>query len=314
MYKFKIVAPLGQSIKLCYHDRMVYFSPEEILSWDRECAFFNSAWEKSDELLSKGLYPPLPIRGKRLIWGFPLVERARSLGLEKIACRDFPAISVLEQMKLALLLENRAGMYDWREKARLACFAEKHGLSGAGSGITALIENNDDAAFWRKVKRYLDFPPALKALLDKKLIDFKTAEKTASLPEEFFALVLARGGNLTFSERRMFCTYIFEIVQRDGRKPPQAEKMAGKFLRLPQPLVGAAAERYPQLTALETQFRVFKEKHLKSSGISLAAPPYFEGGSFSLGFTFGNKKQYEKKLGRLARIGESIDELFGLLH
>jgi hypothetical protein len=292
---------------------MEYYSPQEILSWNKEYDFFTSSFGQDDEILLKGLHLPLPVRGNRLVWGFSLAERALHLGIEKLACKDFKDSPELELLKLALLLENRAGFYSWPEKEKLALFIAKYNLQAAAGQLAVLIENKRDAQFLERINSYRSYPAALKVLLDENLIDFKTAQKINPLPEVFFTMLLDKRNDLTFSERRMICVYVFELIQRDRLTLRQARTLIQDLFSESELLKRAFQLRYPQLAALEKRFIDFKEKYLKTSGIRLEAPPYFEGSDFTLQFSFADKKHFGKRLQKLNQLKENIDELFTLL-
>ncbi len=79
------------------------------------------------------------------------------------------------------------------------------------------------------------------------------------------------------------------------------------------PFEYAASVRYPQLKKLEHEFSAYNEKYLKGSGIQLKSPPNFEGGSYTVQFSFKSQKQLGRIIDRLEKVRESSDEIFRLL-
>ncbi|MBN1798286.1 MAG: hypothetical protein JW822_06900 [Spirochaetales bacterium] len=257
---------------------------------------------------------PFPVAGNKLIWGFPLIRQARDLGIEQVLCRDFSEFKMHELLQLALVCEDRKGSYSWQEKENIVLFCEKHKLSLIDHDVTALIENHSDPDFYQKVKRYSAYPEALKGLLNKNLIDGKTAERISVLPRLFFQKLLRNAKKFTFAERRIFCSYVFEIVGRDTLNAEQAEKLVRKIFSFDTPLQKIREIRYPKLSDLERRLADYKKQYFRGSGIVLHEPPYFEGNAFTLTFSFENKQQYEKKITKLARLKENIHEICRLLH
>jgi len=293
---------------------MKYFTPAQLLSWNNEFDIFISQKVQNDEQLIKQLYVPFPLTGQKLVWGFPLIKRAQYLGVKEVMCQDFQELGTYELMRLALLIEDRKGSYTWQEKENMVLFCEKHNLNVLNDDIVVLIENHSDPEFLKKTKRYIGYPGALKSLLNKKLIDAKTAERVSRLPQTFFQKLLSNEKKFTYAERRIFCHYIFEIVERDKLKSQQKVKLIQAVFSQTRPFKKAIELRYPKLTGLEKRLGDFKKQYLSGSGVVLHEPPYFEGNAFTLSICFENKQQYEKKIDKLVRIKENIHELFGLLH
>jgi len=163
-----------------------------------------------------------------------------------------------------------------------------------------------------QVKTYAGFDPALQGLVCRGLLDFKAAERNAALPADIFDLLSGKPEKLSHSERRIFLDLLREIRLRDRLTTDAARGMCDEFLSESRPVEAAERSRFPELTALQEKFSVIATE-LKKSGITLQAPPYFEGDAFTIGFSFAGKKNYNRKLAALSSFGDRIDELSGLL-
>jgi hypothetical protein len=292
---------------------MRYVDTEKLLSGDRRFDLFTETRAPDDEILKRELYNPLPLAGDRLVWGFGIARRVEALGLERMLCADIEEERPGELLRLALLLEGRAGRYTWPEKERILDFMKQYGLTDAAAAISEWVEGRREPEFISRVTLYSALDPDLKRLLDDGLIDFKTASRIRDLPHSLFEHLLGSQNALSFSERRLTSLYIAEIIRRDGLPAKQAGELVKKVFADEKPPARAATLRYPRLTDAEKRFTRFKERHLKGSGISLHAPPYYEGSEFHIEFRFRDYSQYVKRADKLSGLKENINELFQIL-
>ncbi|MEJ2662715.1 MAG: hypothetical protein P8107_01540 [Spirochaetia bacterium] len=292
---------------------MKQMTPQQLLSGNGELDVFDDTFRPDDEIIKQELYPPLPLTEHGLIWGFALARRARELGISPLPCSPRTENKPGERLRLALLLEDRAGCYTWEEKERILHYMEKNSLHASAADISLWVEKHQEADFITKIKRYRDFDPALRQLLEKGLVDFKTADRVSGLPVCLFQKLLETKQQFSFSNRRLLCIYILETIKRDGLSPSGAEKLIHSVFASPDPPAAAVRSRYPGLSALEQRFTGFKTQWLKGSGISLEAAPYFEGGEFRIQFGFRTPGEYAKRTDRLLGLKENIHELFNLL-
>jgi hypothetical protein len=292
---------------------MRYVGTQELLSGDRRFDLFTETSVPDDEILKKELYNPLPLAGGRLVWGFKTVQRAGALGLERMVCTDIEETGPGEMLRLALLLEGRPGRYTWPEKERILDYLERYGSEDAAARISEWAEGRREPEFISRITLYRTFAHELKLLLDGGLIDFKTACRIRDLPQCLFVNLLKARETLSFSERRLMSLYISEIIRRDGLSMERSSELVRTVFAAETPLACAAALRYPRLTETQTAFSRFTQQYLKGSGITLQAPPYFEGAEYHLEFRFGNYSRYVKCTDKLTRLKENINELFNLL-
>ena len=264
------------------------------------------------DLLLKGLYPPLPISGSYLVWGFSLLNTARQLGISFLNGLEIPALDKVPMLIVALKMENRVSRYTWEEKEKIVNFLAEAGEFPAELGL--LLEGKTDPDLRNKYEKYIALPLPLKSLVKQDLINFKTALEIYDLPPDIFQLFLGCQENwkFSYSERRLFLTWFYEIYKRDRMNRETAVAFFRQLTELPNPLQEIRLLRYPCLTGLEEKLSHFRDKWLKGSGIELKAPENFEGAAFSLNFSF-TVKNFRRKLEVLQKIEEHKDELAGLL-
>jgi hypothetical protein len=269
--------------------------------------------EENGHLLSRGIYRPLPVSGDYLIHGFSLCQKATKEGIDELSVVLLPEMDKEDLMILALECENRAGTYSWPEIEKIISFVEQD--KKPGKSLIPLIQGHDDPEFLKKYTLYKQSTHFLKECINKQFIDFKTAQQVRDLPDNIFQSLLAykEKNKISFSQVRIFLTTLYEIFMRDKCSTREIIAQCESFLACKHPLEAVKKIRYPELTAMYEELESIKQKTVKSRGITLSEPPYFEGSSFHIEFHFQSKKQLHKKIMVLQELEEKADELFHLL-
>lgn len=296
---------------------MLELSLEELEALDPALDLFTASRPVSAELLRAGLVPPLPVGAGLLAWGFALFKAARDAGLDRLACRSLQGLGRAELLALALRLEDRAGAYRWSEKQALLGFARASGFS-LGS-LAPLIEGRAEARLEERIGQFAALPPALRRMVDRGELDLRAALEVRELPEQ--ALDAAAQSRLSFSERRAFLQLLQEIGGRDQLSDSQLISLAQAALASrraaaqagPKALAALRELRSPVLSDLRRRWSSLERELLSGSGVALAPPPFFEGDSLQVSFSFRTRAALARKLKALARVEERCDELLSFL-
>ena len=177
--------------------------------------------------------------------------------------------------------------------------------------LVVKIEGRQDPSWAQKIAAFSLFPPGLKELVNEDKIDLKTALLTAALPAPVF-LGLKKSLRLSFSRRRQFLIQLEEISRKEALSEEELLTLAVAALSADKPLEAVRRRRYPQLTQAEERFSL-RIDFLQGSGITIEPPPYFEGNSYSINFSFQSGPGLDSKIRHLERLREQADELFSLL-
>ena len=293
---------------------MDLLSLEALADTSSELDLFADRPEADPLLLQQGLHPPLPLSGDTLVWGFGLLRQAARMGLRELPVRSLPPLPGVELLALALRLEGRAGGYSWREKENMLRFARGRAESGETVELASLspwIEEHPDPQLQSRIERFARLPPTIKEAVGAGRLDLKSGELAARMPAEIIPLL--DSAPLSFSRRRRFLTLLLEVSRRDRLSAEQVEELARRLLESQQPLEALADLRYPTLKDLREDFAALADSLWKGSGVRLDPPPYFEGGGFSVAFTFTGPDNLARKLQALEKVAEHAHELFALL-
>jgi len=265
------------------------------------------------ELVTLGIYPPLPVAGNYLIHGFSILENARKANIDRLNIVEVPVKTKKEMLSLCLKYESNPGKYSWIEIEKMVSFLGKD--ESIDDKMICLISGHEDSLFHKKIKDYRGFPASLKKLVGENLLDFKTARKVSHLPDEFFHIFnqYKKKIKLTFSEGKIFLVAMNEIIRRDNVGVPEAVRICENLLSKKNPIDAVKNIRYPQLSGLYRKLKTIKDENIKGSGIQLCEPPFFEGNSFEIRFSFRTKKQFKKQVKVLENLTKKTDELFALL-
>jgi len=282
---------------------------EELEALDSGLDLFRPGRGAPAELLAAGLHPPLPVSGGRLVWGFALLAAARTAGLARLPCRLLADLLPARQLALALQLEDRAGAYRWSEKLGFAGFARSAGF--ALNDLASLIAGRPDQNLERHITEFAGLTPALSRLVDDGELDLRAALAARGLPEE--AVTAAASSRLSFAERRAFLALLTEITLQKRLRPEQTAALAGEALAAPRPLQILEQQRYPRLTELKRGWSELTGSLLSGSGVTISPPPWFEGDSIEVRFTFTDRRTLTRRLRALARVERRCDELTGFL-
>ncbi|MFP4563116.1 MAG: hypothetical protein ACLFRY_07370 [Spirochaetia bacterium] len=264
------------------------------------------------ELLGLGLYPPLPVMGEYLVWGFRILESLKAAGdaaVRTVRLPDDPA----EAITAALKLEGRKDGYSWEEKAGISDLVDRFGLSEPEKRrIERLVQTR--GSFLAALNQYRHLPTELKSLVEEGAVDLKTARTVRDLPTEVISRLKRLAAGLSFSRRRELFLLFNEIVFRDAPEEAEISEFLSRVEEAADPVETVRRARFPELDALEESFAVFKERFLGGSGIELRAPKNFEGSRFSVSFSFETDRQLDRILDTLETLRGNTDELYRLLY
>jgi hypothetical protein len=275
----------------------------------------------------RGYYPPLPLATGRedlpaalrtLIWGWGILKRLSAAGVEEVRVSPFEG-DARQALALMLSLEDRAGAYGLEEQRRILELCEACGVE-AGGDMDTLVTGG--APFAPVVRRFAALPAVLREMVAAGELELKAAERLAAYPRSAAAIREATSG-LSFSNRRRFATMLWEIAQRDRLSDEAAAALARELgasqTRDADRGRGAASldalrrRRFPTLASLEGRFSDIAERALGGTGVELSPPANFEGGRFTVSFSFATKEELEKRRRAITRLEDEIDELSQLL-
>jgi len=292
--------------------------PGKLLNSSRLYDFFAINYDSSGdpetiELLKKELYPLPVIDNELVIWGFHIINAAVKIGLENLLCRNVHSKKLSKEEKLltALQCENRCNNYSWDEKERIYMFIDKELDGKAGNSVLSRIQH--EGLFIKSVSIYNYLPAIIKNFIKKDIIDLKTAKNCSNITKECLELLEPYLLTLSFSNRRIFLTNISEIIRKRVLDNNKSFFLVKEILKEENPFEVAVIARYPELSSCMEKFNHFNSDVLKGSGIKLKQPPYFEGNSYSVEFSFRSKKHLEKIINKLSYLKEKCDEIFELL-
>ncbi len=283
---------------------------DEILACDPVFDLFDDAGLADPEVLRNRLVPPLPVNGRRLVWGFPLCRQARQEGVAALYGKEVSGDDS-DLLSLALRMEGKAGSYSWPEKERLLEFMEKRCAPDRRYGLEELIQPG--GGLDRQVGDFRSLSLSLRLSVERGLVDLKTARFAAGIPESAAVLFLEKAGRFSFSVRKQILRNCFEIMTRNGLSAPETESLLEKVLAAEEPAPLLRELRMPGLAAMENEFRRTAGAILKRTGIRIDPPPHFEGGSFTFSFAVDSREGLEKRIAALETIREKADDLFRFL-
>lgn len=297
---------------------MDYLSIDALNSFTARFDLFAGSKPIKNELLELGLLPPLPIAGKELIWGFHLLYSASKAGYTRLPVIRIIKKPLIELLRVAIILEDRAGGFTWKEMENICHLLIKNGDSELFNSLSPFLLSHEDSRLFARVKQFSSLKIQLKVLVDEKLIDLKTALQCnnwqAALIEDIGALLRSGEYSLSFSKRRIILNQLIEVSMKQKIPEEKIPLLVRNTLNSADPLKTAQALRFPELTAMEERFRELKKELLTGTAIKLTSPSFFEGENFNISFSFSSKKALEKKINYLKTFAEKTDELFKLLY
>ena len=153
--------------------------------------------------------------------------------------------------------------------------------------------------------------PDLRRLVREGKIDLATARRACAIPSGLITEFEAVLGAVSFSSARIFLTRLGEALA--GKTPEEARALTARLLAARRPEEELAAIRMPELTEMERSFREITGRLLKGTGVSLKAPPCFEGGRFSVEFSFATPEELTRKIRVLEKLAADGQDLYELL-
>ncbi len=278
----------------------------------RRFDLFTGGLSPDESLLQRKLIPPLPVSRGELVWGFHVLETARSLHVDTLPA-EYNDVDDKKALELALRLENRRDGYSWEEKARILDCMGAPGAAGNAVEIESLVQS--EGSFIPGAERYTALPKHIRILVENGMLDLKSAEAVEGLTPPVAREIVTSARSFTFSERRQIFTWIYEIIERDRRSESEGTELVRRLAsEAPVFIAGCRQARFPELNRLETELREFKENYLKGSGVDLQPPPQFEGDRFEIRFRFKDDRQLDKIIRTLNKVRENSDELYRLLY
>ena len=142
--------------------------------------------------------------------------------------------------------------------------------------------------------------PDLRRLVRNGKIDLATTRRALAIPPEIFGRFEAVLEELSFSQARIFLTQLGEALA--GKSPEEARALAQRILAARRPEEELAAIRMPELTEMEKSFGEITGRLLRGTGVSLKAPPCFEGGRFTVEFGFASAQELTRKIRALEKL------------
>lgn len=261
-------------------------------------------------LIKNECVPPLPVMGNYLIWGFQILTEAAERGLKDLSCNSLEE-DLEKGLLLSLMLENRTDGYSWEEKGRVLGLMRDIPVIQHIDEICSLVQS--EGSFVPQTELFLKFPSELQQVLSGGLIDMKTAERVADLPETVFPAAEPLLRSMSFSTRRKFLVMLRETGKRDGFSAGDYTAFIDRLEQIENPFAELRRERYPRLSEMEDTFQRFEKKYIQGSGIQIKPPENFEGGSFTVEFDWKSGRQLSRVLKKLESLRENGNELFDLL-
>ncbi|MCL2293739.1 MAG: hypothetical protein FWC36_02580 [Spirochaetes bacterium] len=301
---------------------------EKLLKSSRTYDFFAKYYDDEGycrqeiiELVKKDLYPLPVVDNENVVWGFHIIAAAAKLGIKNLLCRSLNSqalskeFSKEEKLLITLQCENRKNNYSWEEKEKIYLFIVKELDGKVSDSVLSRIQH--EGLFMNSVSLYNSFPAHLKNLIQKNIVDLKTAKNCTAINERAWEELEPYLLTLTFSNRRIFLTNLSELLKKNALDKEfdssKSFSFVKKLLEKKNPLEAVFKARYPDFSSCTERFNQFNSEVLKDSGIKLKQPPYFEGNSYSVEFSFRSKKHLEKIINRLSVLKEKSDEIFRLL-
>ncbi len=287
--------------------RMRYMGLGDIAALSRRFDVFDALRSYDRDLLEARLFPPLPVCGDDLVWGFAILREAWRAGLQELPVAD---VRQSERLLCALKLENRSGRYTPEEQVSIYTLALEVGAAGDPEQISVAVTGK--RGFFQKMERISKLPDYLAAGVNNGRLDIGTAERIAGLPEA--ACIKAISSNtLSFSQVRHFLMYLDEIRRRDGLGAKETVALADELLAAEDPVDAISTIRNPMLAELKKKFERVRDRYTEHTGLQLTAPANFEGDSFHVSFSFSTRLEFIRKVRKLEKLEEGCEELEELL-
>ncbi len=290
-------------------------SVSELLQSPADFDLFSESETPDERLLEHGVHAPVLLwaraKDRPVVWGWTLLRRLSALGIGEVA-----TVSVwgdgAEALALALRAEGRAGAYSWDELRRIGAGIRRLGLTRADAQFAELVMGRRGSVL-REVERFEALPEVLRTTVRDGMLDLKTAERGAGLPESVLGVFVEGAARLSFSQRRVILGLLYEFCVLGGRPAGEVIGYMRTAFADPDPPAALRALRFPRLSELERRFGEIRDRNLSGSGVELQPPPGFEGSAFQVRFGFETRAQLLKRLEALQKLESRCDELFELL-
>ncbi len=245
------------------------------------------------------LHPPLPVCGRDLAWGFPLLAAARAAGIPALECRLLGERTPAEMLALALRLEARPGAYRWSEKLAMLGYARSRGFDLGD--LAELIEGRPTRV-WSKGWR--DSPPCPRLGRAGGGGRPGPAHRLRPAGPAGASLPRRRPRSPSASAGPSWACCAIPAWSREAALAAARAALAG-----PRPLEALGELAFPALADLRRSWAALEESILGGSGVSLKPPDFFEGERLEVRFSFRSREGLARRLAALARLEARFDEL-----
>ena len=300
---------LGQGMEFCYRAPMERMVTDALIKSPGTFDVFHRVHRVTLRILELGLYPPLPVNGEILVWGFHVVEAAHAFGHKELMCRHVQG-SHHDLLSIALELEDRTGSYSVAERAAIAGLVAKADIHDNLDGLSRLITGG--VGFFKQMRSFSELPSWMQGIVAEGKLDIKHGVRFATLPRRVCEMATTDRA-LSFSQVRLFLTYVQEAGTRDGLGADALADRVSEILAGSSPLEQVRTWRYPILTKLEGAFEDVRNRYLSETGITLKPPDNFEGDSYAVSFSFRNRGDLTRRIDKLKALKQACDELERLL-
>ena len=287
---------------------MISTPVDELKSLGRKFDIFRGSPPPTPALIRDGLIPPLPIWNNELVWGFPHIDAAVSLGIGELHTVAIEGTAT-EVVCAALDLEGRLDGYEITEFSALLALLNDLDIDPSESSILSRVQAS--GSFVPKARQFASLTPVLRNLVAARRLDLKSAARSR-LEDDVWALIADIPG-LTVSTLRIVARDLDEIVRRDNLDSETVKSIVLDAVGSADPTKAIRRRRYPMLTSMEDRFVACRDRYLRGSGAKLKAPEYFEGDAYSVSFSFRSREELSERIAALSRLQEGTDELFDLL-
>lgn len=297
---------------------MEYLFIHELVRFSRRLDIFcpPPGSNPDDAVLFLGIHTPIVLNGQSIVWGFSILDRAQNLGIERLPCMFVGETDPLDNLALALRLENRKNRYTYEEKRQILDYIRTYGMHiSEGERALSVIESlvQDGGSFIPVAEAFGKLCAETRRAVNEGFIDLKTAT-IYPLCEEAVKALFKRGEALSASERRIAFRLLSEITMRDSLSPEASVSLVDQVIQEKDPILALRRIRFPELMRLEEELDSIRHRYFGGTGISFAPPQNFEGDRFTFSFSCGSARQLKRIITALERFEENFDECERLLH
>ena len=302
-------------------------SANELLRWmrvDRTFDFFRPP--DSGGAVDYLYLRPAVVWNDRVVWGFHYEE---ILNVQAAALQLVPVLNItpdeqvpvdgedvqVKAVRCALDAEARAGDYRWSEIDRVVSYLERVlSPNVAGYPVPTPIRSAIDPArdVLELLRRYRRLAEPLRAALDARQIDIRTAETVPDRLVSTVPALLTALETLSFSDRRQVLRLVVELWR--GGDVDVADILATAELHERNDILERLRRlRYPVVSDIDTAMAEFRDRYTRGTGVDVAFPRNYEGEFLNISFRVRSRAELERRISALERMKEEVNDLVGLL-